>query len=164
MHGCRLSLRSFVYTCTFFATGIAACLLGGTIPALGIANQSPAYMPLTGSMRAKALSLLATAVIGTAAFGLAAHKTQRKAVSTAYDGFAGLAFGLALCLSGMTRPTLVCGQHAAKRLFHMIICAVLSASLLLPASPIDTLLHVQLPSCCAAAAGAQLFVLFALCA
>lgn len=112
-----------MYTCTFFVSGIAACLLGGTLPALGIASEAPKYAALEGAMRVKALALLATSVAGTAAFSVVADKTKRKAVSTWFDGFAGLMFGVGLCLSGMTRPTLVRPHEQSVHGLSHVLCA-----------------------------------------
>jgi hypothetical protein len=103
----RLSLRSFVYTCTFFAAGIAACSLGGTLAALGVAPAAPPYIALTGAALRQGLAILGTAVAGTAAAGAIAARTQNQNVGVVYDAFAGVTFGLGLCFSGMTRPSLV---------------------------------------------------------
>ena len=104
---CRLSKRSFVYTALFFISGIATCTAANTLSALQIVNEAPPYVALSGDATSQAIALLATAVLGTAAAGFAAYKTKKMVIGIAYDGFAGLVFGLGLCFSGMTRPTLV---------------------------------------------------------
>jgi hypothetical protein len=84
-----------------------ACAATATTAALGLDPAVPAFVPLQGQALKEALTIVATAAAGTIAAGVAAARTKSKKVGVAYDGFAGVVFGLGLCFSGMTRPSLV---------------------------------------------------------
>eukprot|EP00892_Ulva_mutabilis_P004341 jgi/Ulvmu1/2279/UM013_0126.1 len=103
----RLSLRSFVYTCVFFAAGIAVSIAAQTPDALGVARVQPPYAGLTSMQLTHGLGLVAAAATTTAVAGIAAKRTKSTLPSLAYEFTAGLLFALALGFSQMTRPTVV---------------------------------------------------------
>lgn len=84
-----------------------ACAATATTTALGLDPSTPTYVPLQGIALKQALIILGTAAAGTVAAGVAAAKTKSKNVGVVHNGFAGVVFGLGLCFSGMTRPSLV---------------------------------------------------------
>lgn len=106
-HPCRLSLRSFVYTCVFFVSGIAVSIAAQTPDVLGVARVGATYTPPSPTQLTAGLALIGTAAASTAAAGYAAHRTKSALPGQVYEFTAGVLFALALGLSEMTRPTVV---------------------------------------------------------
>jgi uncharacterized protein len=112
-----------MYTVTFFASGIAACILSGTLNAIGVASGPQPYIPLEGTDLNNAVVLLASAVATT---GLAVWQARGKAkafVANAYAGVTGLLFAVALAFSGMTRPSVVASCLALVNFTLMFVMA-----------------------------------------
>lgn len=134
---------------------MATAALTGTAAALGIPDTAPAFQALAGPQLTHGLSLLAATVAGTVAAGAAAQRATGKAVSNLFEAFAGLMFGLGLCFSGMTRPSVVraldiscaCADVlisvARMRLYHPLLLQVTAALIVLQPAWNATLFFVM---------------------
>ena len=96
-----------MYTCIFFAAGIAVAIAAKTPDSLGVTRAAPAYATPSPGQLAQGLALTAAAVASTVAAGFAAHRSKSPWPGLAYEFTTGLLFALALGISEMTRPTVV---------------------------------------------------------
>lgn len=112
-----------MYTVVFFASGIAASILSGTLGAINVASGPQPYVPLAGQDLINAAALLAATLAAT---GLAAWQARGRAkvfVVNAYAGVTGALFAVALAFSGMTRPSVVASCLALTNFTLMFVMA-----------------------------------------